>query len=83
MRLRVLLFSTFREIVGLDEVPWTADPGATVASFQDAFLRAHPKLAAHRGSMMVAVNAEYAEPTTRLRDGDEVALLPPVSGGAA
>lgn len=82
MRLRVLLFSAYREIVGAEEIAWSADPGTTVRIFQDAFLRAHPKLAPHRGSMMVAVNYAFAEPSTPLRDGDEVALLPPVSGGA-
>lgn len=83
MRLRVLLFSTYREIVGAEEISWTADSGTTVRSFQDAFLQAHPKLDAHRGSMMIAVNYSIAEPSTLLHDGDEVALLPPVSGGAA
>jgi molybdopterin converting factor subunit 1 len=82
MRLRVLLFATYREIVGEKELAWTADAGATLAQFLDAFLAAHPRLVPHRGSMMVAVNLEVAAPSTVLREGDEVALLPPVSGGA-
>ncbi len=83
MRLRVLLFATFREIVGESEVPWSAEPGTTVGPFLDAFLRAHPGLAPHRGSMKVAVNLAFVDPSAELRDGDEVALLPPVSGGAS
>ncbi len=83
MRLRVRLFSTYREIVGSKDVVWTAEPGTTLAQFQDAFLRRHPRLASHRDTMMLAVNQTFAEPSTVLRDGDEVALLPPVSGGAA
>ena len=82
MRVRVLLFATYREIVGAREVSWTGDAGVTLAGFLEAFLAAHPGLAAHRGSMMVALNLEIAEPTTVLHEGDEVALLPPVSGGA-
>ena len=81
MRLRVLLFATYREIVGAKEVAWTADSGASLAQFLDAFLEAHPRLSPHRGSMMVAVNLEVADRSTVLREGDEVALLPPVSGG--
>jgi len=83
MRVRVLLFATYREIVGTKELPWTADAGTTLAQFLDAFLAAHPRLAPHRGSMMVAVNLSVAEPSALLHEGDEVALLPPVSGGLA
>lgn len=83
MRVRVLLFATFREIVGEAEVAWSAEPGTTVDAFLASFLRTYPRLAPHRGSLMIAVNQEFAKPSARLRDGDEVALLPPVSGGAA
>ena len=82
MRLRVRLFATYREIVGAKDLPWTADPGTTLAEFLDAFLRRHPRLAPHRETMMLAVNQALAAPSTVLRDGDEIALLPPVSGGA-
>ncbi len=82
MRVRVLLFSTYREVVGVKELPWTAEAGTTLGQLLDAFVAAHPRLAPHRGSMMAAVNLEVAAPSTVLRDGDEVALLPPVSGGA-
>ena len=83
MRLRVHLFATYREIVGAEDVAWTAEPGTTLGDFLDAFLRSHPRLAPHRDSMMLAVNLTFADPSAVLRDGDEVALLPPVSGGAA
>jgi molybdopterin converting factor subunit 1 len=83
MHLQVMLFATYREIVGEKELSWSVDPGTTLGGFLDAFLAAHPRLAPHRGSMMVAVNLTVAAPSVVLRDGDEVALLPPVSGGAA
>lgn len=82
MRLRIRLFATYREIVGAKDVTWTADPGTTLAEFLDAFLRRHPRLAAHRDTMILAVNQAFAEPSAVLREGDEIALLPPVSGGA-
>ncbi len=83
MRLHVLLFATYREIVDAKEVAWTVDAGTTVGRFLDAFVAAHPRLARHRGSMMVAVNLAVADPETVLHEDDEVALLPPVSGGCA
>ncbi|HYM38612.1 MAG TPA: MoaD/ThiS family protein [Thermoplasmata archaeon] len=83
MQLRVRLFATYREIVGAKDLAWTTDPGTTLGQFLDAFLRRHPKLAPHRDTMMLAVNRSFAEPSTVLKEGDEVALLPPVSGGAA
>jgi molybdopterin converting factor subunit 1 len=82
MRLHVKLFATYREIVGAKDVAWTAEAGATVSELLDAFLGRHPQLAAHRDTMMVAVNQAFADPAQVLRDGDEIALLPPVSGGA-
>ena len=82
MRLRVRLFATYREIVGTGELTWTADPETTLGAFLDAFLRRHPRLSSLRATMLLAVNRAFADPSTVLRDGDEVALLPPVSGGA-
>lgn len=82
MRVRVLLFATYREVVGEKELAWTAEADTTLAQFLDAFVAAHPRLGPHRGSMMVAVNLEVAPPSSVLHEGDEVALLPPVSGGA-
>lgn len=81
MRFQVLLFATYREIVGSADVDWTADPGTTVDAFLDAFLRRHPRLVPYRKTMGVAVNQAFAEPSAILHEGDEVALLPPVSGG--
>src|SRR3989442_15878136 len=42
----------------------------------------HPRLKGYEETMILAVNHEFAEPSARLRDGDEIALMPPVSGGA-
>ena len=82
MRVRVLLFATFRETVGESEIMWSANAGTTVDAFLASFLRAYPRLAPHRKTLKVAVNQAFADPGVVLRDGDEVALLPPVSGGA-
>lgn len=83
MRLRVKFFATYRETTGVKEVSWTATDGATLADILDAVLSRYPRLAGHRETMLLAVNHEFADPSAILADGDEVALLPPVSGGGA
>lgn len=82
MRVRVRLFATYREIVGRGDLPWTLREGGTLEDLLEGLLAAHPGLRPHRGSMLLAVNREFATPDVRLRPGDEVAVMPPVSGGA-
>lgn len=81
MRVRVRLFATYREIVGSPEIDWSTEDGTTLRELLDGVLATYPRLAGHRGSMVLAVNHEVASPQVSLHDGDEVALLPPVSGG--
>ena len=81
MDVTVKLFSTFRQVTGLRETTLRLPEGATVDDLLVRLLEAHPELATHRGSMILAVNQEFAAPATKLRSKDEVALLPPVSGG--
>ena len=54
---------------------------STIDELLSRVSRTHPKLAAMKRSIKVAVNSELAGPGTELHDGDEVALLPPVAGG--
>lgn len=79
--MQVKLFASYREIVGARQLPWTLREGATLGQLVDAVLAAHPGLQGHRETMFLAVNRAYAQSDTVLRNGDEVALLPPVSGG--
>ena len=78
----VKFFAAYREITGIRETTVDLPPGATLDRLLARVFEAYPKLARHRTSMMLAVNQEFAEPDAKLRGGDEVALLPPVSGGA-
>jgi MoaE-MoaD fusion protein len=82
VRIRVRLFATFREIVGTRQLTWSAEDGITAGKLVDQLLAKYPRLAAHRGTMLVAVNESFASPERPLVHGDEVALMPPVSGGA-
>lgn len=83
MRVNVKLFARLRELVGAGEFTLeVAGPPATVADVWAALVSAHPAAAAYARSMSSAVNLEYARMTTAVADGDEVAFLPPVSGGS-
>jgi molybdopterin synthase catalytic subunit len=82
MQVTVRLFATYREIVGSKELEVRLSDGATLRALLDALYTDHPRLKGYEETMLLAVNHEFAEPAARLREGDEVALMPPVSGGA-
>lgn len=82
MRIRVRLFAIQRELAGTREVPLELVDGATVADAWDALVARHPVLAPGRDFVRFARNGSYAEASTTVEDGDEVAMIPPVSGGS-
>src|SRR5690606_34419060 len=82
MRVRVLYFAVFRERLGTDEEALELADAATVSAAIDELASRHEAIAALRGRFRVAVNHELVGDDHVLRDGDEVALIPPVAGGA-
>jgi MoaE-MoaD fusion protein len=78
---RVRLFAIQRELAGTRELTVALDDGADVEAAWSAVAERFPVLAPGRPSLRFARNGDYAEPATPLDDGDEVALIPPVSGG--
>lgn len=82
MRVTVRLFARLRDLVGAGELVREVPAGATVQRVWDDLCAAHPAIAPYAASMSCAVNADYARMNTVVHDGDEVAFLPPVSGGA-
>jgi molybdopterin synthase catalytic subunit len=82
VRVRVRLFAIQRELAGTREVQLDLPDGSTVGDAWDAVAARHPLLAPGRPSVRFARNGDYAEPATPLEDGDEVAFIPPVSGGS-
>jgi len=81
MRVRVLFFGRLREAAGCAE-DWAELPsGARVEDVFAHYTRRAPRVAELRASLAASVNEEYAAWNTALKDGDEVAFLPPVSGG--
>jgi molybdopterin converting factor subunit 1 len=81
MRIRVCFFASVRERLRRAEDEMEVREGATVADLWAELRRAHPVLAEVGASLRFAVNQEYVERQHRLADGDEVAVIPPVSGG--
>ena len=79
--MRVLLFAHLKDVAGKSELPVRLDAPALVDTVWEKILAAAPALAAHRQSTRLARNGEYATAETRFTDTDEVALIPPVSGG--
>jgi len=81
MRVRVQLFAALYEALGQREVSLEVPEGTSLAQLYQRLCAAFPPLAQYAERLLFAVNADYAPPTYRLQEGDEVALIPPVSGG--
>ncbi len=81
MRVRVLSFGILRERLGLSEEFLDVAEGATAGDATSLLSRRHGDLSAGVASLRLAVNLEYVGPSHVLSDGDEVAVIPPVSGG--
>ncbi len=82
MRVRVLLFGILRESFGCAELPLDLPAGLPASAVVAYFRAEQPTLESVWSSIAIAVNREYASADAPLVDGDEVALLPPVSGGS-
>jgi molybdopterin converting factor subunit 1 len=80
INLKIVLFGIAKEIAGEQELQYTAAEGEDVASLLAKIKRQYPELQ-KLASLAVAVNDEYAQPDQILQTHDEVALIPPVSGG--
>jgi molybdopterin converting factor subunit 1 len=81
VRVTVRLFARLRDIAGSGELAREVAPGATIGTVWRQLAEEYPALAAYERSISSAVNADYARMDTPIGDGDEVAFLPPVSGG--
>jgi len=81
MRVRVLFFGQLKDIAGVSQEDAELSEGARVEDLYERYARRFPRLAEFRPSVAASVNQEYAEWRASLSSGDEVAFLPPVSGG--
>lgn len=81
MRVTVRLFARLRDIAGAPDLDRDVPQGSTAADVWRALVAEFPEMARYDSSISTAVNADYAKMTTALSDNDEIAFLPPVSGG--
>ncbi len=82
MRVTIRLFARLREIATAGELDRQIPDGATARTAWDVLTTEFPTFADYTTVISCAVNEEYASFDRHLKDGDEVAFLPPVSGGA-
>jgi len=81
VRVTVRLFARLRDIAGAAELSRDVVAGATIGDVWRQLAGEFPELARYERSISTALNADYARMDSRVGDGDEVAFLPPVSGG--
>lgn len=82
MQIKILLFATLKDQIGSSRIQIDVPPSSTVAEVRTALADRYPRVEAHLAAAIAAVNQEYANNTTAVHDGDEIAFFPPVSGGS-
>jgi MoaD family protein len=81
MKINIRLFSVYREIIGSNEMTIDMVRGSTLGSLFGELLRRYPRLKPLGKSIVLAVNRDFANSKTKLKENDEVALMPPIGGG--
>jgi molybdopterin converting factor subunit 1 len=79
---KVLFFGMLKDIAGRAEDQLDLETGVTLGNVFEHYGSRYPRLRDMAGSILLARNQEFAGPATQLADGDEIAFLPPVSGGS-
>ncbi len=81
LSITVKLFAAYQEAYGVPELSLIVPPGTPVAAVRDRLIAEHPELEQWRDVTRFGINLQFVEPETVLQAGDEVVLIPPVSGG--
>lgn len=81
VQVTVKLFAAYQEAYGVSELTLVFPQGSTVADVCDRLLSEHPELEQWRDLTRFGINLNFVEPDMPLQEGDEVVLIPPVSGG--
>lgn len=82
MKVTVRFFATYRDVAGKPQIEVEMDDGASLGDLLERLYDTYPKLKKWSESIICSVNRKYADEDKVLEPGDEIALLPPVSGGA-
>jgi len=81
MRITIRLFALLKDRAGTDQLDLDLPEKSTIGTAVDHLRHRLPALADHLNHIGFALNRSYTQPNTPLQDGDELALIPPVSGG--
>ena len=83
MKITIKLFARLRELTGTGSLEYEVSDNTTIDELLQKLQMDHPKLAKTTSNTVISVNREFVDRQTRLTEGDEVALFPPVSGGSS
>jgi molybdopterin converting factor subunit 1 len=81
MKVRTKFFAAIKDIIGTPEVELELPDGITAGELFQSYCQQHAALSRYANNTMISVNLEFVPPETRLHHGDEIAFIPPVSGG--
>ena len=79
--MRVLFFAQLKDVTGCETLEWSARSPVNAQQLWEMLLGKFPALASHQKTIRLARNWEYVDSEAQFTDSDEVALIPPVSGG--
>jgi sulfur-carrier protein len=81
VKVRAEFYSRLREIVGASSLEITLHDNATVGELIEQISRDYPRLRDFQNSMLFGIGVEFVDKQQRLKDGDVIAIMPPVQGG--
>jgi sulfur-carrier protein len=81
INITVKLFAAYQEAYGVPELKLSFAQSTTIRDVLERILKEHPELDRWKNITRFGVNLQFVEPDTFVQDGDEVVLIPPVSGG--
>jgi molybdopterin converting factor subunit 1 len=81
MKVRAKFFAAIKDIVGTSEIELELPDGITAGELFQSYCQKHTPLIRYANNTMISVNLEFVPPETHLNEGDEIAFIPPVSGG--
>jgi len=81
LRINLKFFGQLRELTGRSDEQIEVEPGAKIEELARVLAERFPKINKHLAVVSFSVNSEYVRKEKQLQDGDEVGLLPPISGG--
>jgi molybdopterin converting factor subunit 1 len=82
MKIKIKFFAHLRDLMNCETTEITVDQDASVNDVKSIIAERFPKLREHVKTVSFAIDNEYVSKDKKLKDGDEVALIPPISGGS-